>query len=67
VVRSRRSHPFGLRLIPADSRQGVQRAGQIVNAHGTESPRGICWRRYRTEADGSIAEARITPPPARTR
>jgi coenzyme F420-reducing hydrogenase alpha subunit len=36
------------------------RAGQ--GGHGTEAPRGICWHRYRTEPDGTIAEARIVPP-----
>ena len=30
--------------------------------HGTEAPRGLCWHRYRTLDDGSIAEARIIPP-----
>ena len=38
----------------------VPRAG--VGAHGTEAPRGICWHEYRTEADGTIASARIVPP-----
>jgi sulfhydrogenase subunit alpha len=36
------------------------RAG--VGGHGTEAPRGICWHEYRTEADGTIATARIMPP-----
>lgn len=46
---------------PARSRIPLTpRAG--VGGHGTEAPRGICWHRYRTEADGSIAEARIIPP-----
>ena len=36
------------------------RAG--VGGHGTEAPRGICWHQYRTEADGTIAFARIVPP-----
>lgn len=36
------------------------RAG--VGGHGTEAPRGICWHSYRTNADGSIASARIVPP-----
>ncbi len=36
------------------------RAGE--GGHGTEAPRGVCWHRYRTEADGTIAEARIIPP-----
>ena len=36
------------------------RAG--VGGHGTEAPRGICWHRYQTEADGTIAAARIIPP-----
>ena len=38
----------------------VPRAG--IGAHGTEAPRGICWHQYRTEADGTIASARIIPP-----
>ena len=38
----------------------IPRAG--VGAHGTEAPRGICWHQYRTEADGTIASARIIPP-----
>jgi coenzyme F420-reducing hydrogenase alpha subunit len=46
---------------PARSRIPLTpRAG--TGGHGTEAPRGICWHRYRTEADGSIAEARIIPP-----
>jgi len=36
------------------------RAG--IGGHGTEAPRGICWHEYRTEADGTIASARIIPP-----
>ena len=36
------------------------RAG--IGGHGTEAPRGICWHEYRTEADGTIASARIMPP-----
>ena len=28
----------------------------------SEAPRGMLWHRYRLEADGSIAEARIVPP-----
>jgi sulfhydrogenase subunit alpha len=36
------------------------RAG--IGGHGTEAPRGICWHQYRTEADGTIAFARIIPP-----
>jgi len=36
------------------------RAG--IGGHGTEAPRGICWHQYRTEADGTIATARIIPP-----
>jgi coenzyme F420-reducing hydrogenase alpha subunit len=38
----------------------VPRAG--TGGHGTEAPRGLCWHRYRTGADGTIAEARIVPP-----
>jgi len=33
-----------------------------VGGHGTEAPRGLCWHRYRTEADGTITSARIIPP-----
>jgi coenzyme F420-reducing hydrogenase alpha subunit len=36
------------------------RAG--IGGHGTEAPRGLCWHQYRTEADGTIAFARIVPP-----
>ena len=36
------------------------RAG--VGAAATEAPRGMIWHRYRLEADGAIAEARIVPP-----
>jgi coenzyme F420-reducing hydrogenase alpha subunit len=36
------------------------RAGS--GGHGTEAPRGICWHQYQTNADGSIAAARIIPP-----
>ena len=38
----------------------VPRAG--IGGHGTEAPRGICWHRYRTHEDGTIADARIIPP-----
>ena len=37
-----------------------RRAG--VGGHGTEAPRGVCWHQYRTEADGTIASARIVTP-----
>lgn len=36
------------------------RAGR--GGHGTEAPRGLCWHQYRTESDGTIADARIVPP-----
>jgi sulfhydrogenase subunit alpha len=36
------------------------RAGQ--GAYATEAPRGLLWHWYRTEADGTIAAARIIPP-----
>jgi coenzyme F420-reducing hydrogenase alpha subunit len=36
------------------------RAG--VGCAATEAPRGLLYHRYRLEPDGSIAEARITPP-----
>jgi coenzyme F420-reducing hydrogenase alpha subunit len=46
---------------PARSRVPITpRAGS--GGHGTEAPRGTCWHQYRTEADGSIAAARIIPP-----
>ncbi len=35
---------------------------QGTGGHGTEAPRGLCWHEYRTEADGTIAAARIVPP-----
>jgi sulfhydrogenase subunit alpha len=41
--------------IPVEPRAGI-------GSHGTEAPRGICWHQYRTNADGSIASARIIPP-----
>jgi sulfhydrogenase subunit alpha len=28
----------------------------------SEAPRGMLWHRYRLEADGSIAQAKIVPP-----
>lgn len=38
------------------------RAGE---GHGcTEAPRGICYHRYRIDADGSVLDARIVPPTA---
>lgn len=46
---------------PARSRVPCEpRAG--IGGHGTEAPRGICWHQYRTEADGTIASARIMAP-----
>lgn len=46
---------------PSRSRiQVLPRAGS--GGHGTEAPRGICWHRYSTAADGSITSARIVPP-----
>jgi coenzyme F420-reducing hydrogenase alpha subunit len=36
------------------------RAG--TGGHGTEAPRGICWHRYTTAADGTITAATIIPP-----
>jgi coenzyme F420-reducing hydrogenase alpha subunit len=36
------------------------RAG--IGCAATEAPRGMLWHRYRLEADGAIAEARIVPP-----
>ncbi len=36
------------------------RAG--VGTAATEAPRGLIYHRYRLEADGTIAEARIVPP-----
>jgi len=36
------------------------RAG--VGAAATEAPRGVLWHHYRTNADGSVASARIIPP-----
>ena len=49
--------------VPARSRIPITpRAG--YGAHGTEAPRGLCWHEYRTEADGTVAFARIMPPTA---
>jgi sulfhydrogenase subunit alpha len=33
-----------------------------VGCGWSEAPRGMLWQRYRLEADGSIAEAKIVPP-----
>jgi coenzyme F420-reducing hydrogenase alpha subunit len=44
-------HPF----VPAEPRAGI-------GMGATEAPRGLIWHRYRIEADGKIAEARIVPP-----
>jgi coenzyme F420-reducing hydrogenase alpha subunit len=41
--------------VPCEPRAGI-------GGHGTEAPRGICWHQYRTEADGTIAHARIMAP-----
>ncbi len=55
-----------LRIIDAYERpdqpavQVEPRAG--VGCAATEAPRGLLYHRYRLEADGSIAEARIVPP-----
>ncbi|GAA0639294.1 Ni/Fe hydrogenase subunit alpha [Halomonas beimenensis] len=38
----------------------VPRAGEGIGC--TEAPRGICWHRYETAADGTIRTARIVPP-----
>jgi coenzyme F420-reducing hydrogenase alpha subunit len=41
--------------VPAEPRAGT--------GHGcTEAPRGILYHRYRLEADGSVADAKIVPP-----
>ncbi len=46
---------------PARSRIPIPvRAGE--SAHATEAPRGILWQRFKTNDDGSVAEARIIPP-----
>lgn len=48
---------------PAQCRVPIApRAGQ--GGYGTEAPRGVCWHRYRTEDDGTIADAHIVPPTA---
>jgi coenzyme F420-reducing hydrogenase alpha subunit len=36
------------------------RAGEGCGA--TEAPRGICWHRYRVDAEGTVQDARIVPP-----
>ena len=33
-----------------------------VGFGASEAPRGVCWHRYETRADGSIAKATIVPP-----
>ena len=36
---------------------------RAATGHGwTEAPRGLLWHRYRLEADGTIADAKIVPP-----
>lgn len=47
--------PSARSRIPLTAREGA-------GGHGTEAPRGICWHRYQTNTDGSIASARIIPP-----
>lgn len=38
--------------------------GAGIGMAATEAPRGLLWHRYRLDADGRIAEARIVPPTA---
>ena len=45
----------GAACVPIEPRAGVGHAA-------TEAPRGMLYHRYRLEADGTIAEAVITPP-----
>ncbi len=47
--------PPNLSRIPIAPRAGT-------GGHGTEAPRGLCWHRYQTTDDGTIAHARIVPP-----
>ena len=47
---------------PASPLAGADCSPGRRRRHGTEAPRGICWHEYRTEADGTIASARIVPP-----
>jgi coenzyme F420-reducing hydrogenase alpha subunit len=42
-------------FVAAEPRAGIGFAA-------TEAPRGMLYHRYRLEADGSVAEARIVPP-----
>ncbi|HTV32656.1 MAG TPA: Ni/Fe hydrogenase subunit alpha [Methylocella sp.] len=55
-----------LRLI--DSYEQPERAADLAEPRAgtgyaaTEAPRGLLYHRYRLEADGTIAEARIVPP-----
>jgi coenzyme F420-reducing hydrogenase alpha subunit len=55
-----------LRLIsgyePPDSPAVEVQPRASVGTGWSEAPRGMLWHRYRLEADGSIAEARIVPP-----
>ena len=41
---------------------GARAEGGSRDCGWSEAPRGMLWHRYRLEADGSIAEARIVPP-----
>ncbi|EDM81485.1 nickel-dependent hydrogenase, large subunit [Plesiocystis pacifica SIR-1] len=52
---TRRVEPAFVELPPAGARAG--RA-----SGGTEAPRGLCWHRYETDAEGLIVDARIVPP-----
>jgi sulfhydrogenase subunit alpha len=55
-----------LRLIadyePPDVPATEMESKAAVGTGWSEAPRGMLWHRYRLEADGSIAEARIVPP-----
>jgi coenzyme F420-reducing hydrogenase alpha subunit len=47
---------------PPDPPAKVPEPKAAAGCGWSEAPRGMLWHRYRLEADGSIAEARIVPP-----
>lgn len=50
-----RVSPAAVELPPVGARAGS-------STGCTEAPRGICWHRYETDAEGLIVDARIVPP-----
>lgn len=48
--------------VPIDPPRAELVPRDAIGVGCTEAPRGICWHRYETRADGTIATARIVPP-----